>query len=551
MPKKIVIIGGTAAGPKAASKARRLDQKAEITIIQKDNHLSVGSCGYPYYVSGDVRNANQLVLHDSNSFWANKRINAITNTEAVKIDRKKKVVTYIDLKTNESNNIKYDRLVIATGATAIKPPIPGIELDGVTAHTKIEEACYLAKIQNVKEAVIVGGGLIGIETAEALTLKGIKTTIIEMQTQILQFLDPEIAALVEVRLEAKGVKIVTGKPVTEFLGKDGKIIGVKLANGKKIEAQLAVLAIGVKPNVQLAVDANLEIGKLGGIKVNNHLQTSDKNIFAAGDCIETIHRLTGEKVLAPFGDLANLQGRIVAQNLFSSHPKEYPGTILSGICKVFDYSAGSTGLNEKDAKRIGQPVETIVMSVNDKPSFMPDSKVLIIKLVVDPSSKLLLGVQCIGEGNTNRIITQAAIAIQAHQTIDDLVSADLPYAPPFSPAIDNLITAAHIMENKLAGLFNGVSCLELKQQLKSKKKLYILDVRTDSEFTDHRLDIGETLIPLHELRERAEELPTNKKQEIICYCRAALRSYEAALIMNNLGHKNVKILEGGILAWPF
>ena len=321
MSKTIVIIGGSAAGPKAAAKARRMDEFAEIIIFQKGEDLSMASCGYPYYVGGFFDDRNKLlctptgVVRDPKFYWNAKGIKANINTEITKIDRNNKTVEYVDLLTGEKGIQHYDKLVITTGATPNMPPIPGTDLEGITTLQSMQDADYLRRIRDegkVKKAVVIGGGLIGIETLEALNLAGIELTMIELLPQLLTFLDWKMAKLVENYLKTKA-NVITKNGVAEFLGNDGKLTGVKLQNGTEIPCELAVVAIGVKPNIKLAKEAGLHIGNLGGITVNEYMQTSDANIYSAGDCCEIKNIITGKKVLAPYGDLANLEGRVVGQ----------------------------------------------------------------------------------------------------------------------------------------------------------------------------------------------------------------------------------------------
>jgi NADPH-dependent 2,4-dienoyl-CoA reductase/sulfur reductase-like enzyme/rhodanese-related sulfurtransferase len=557
--KRIIVIGGSAAGPKAASKARRMDENAEITIYQKASDLSMASCGYPYYIGGFFDDRNQLlcspagVVRDSKFFWNAKKINTKVNTEITSIDRKNKTIHFTDLLTGEKGSAEYDKLIIATGATPRKPPIPGIELDGITTLQSLPDADYLRKIRDegaIKKAVVIGGGLIGIETCEALHLAGIEITLIELLPQLLTFLDKQMAKLVEKYVQSKA-NVILENGVAAFMGENGKLTAVKLQNGTEIPCDLAVVAIGVNPNTKLATEAGLPIGKTGGIVVNEYMQTIDPNIYAVGDCIEIPNLLTQNAVHAPYGDLANLQGRVAGENVISGNVAKFPGTIQTGICKVFDYGVGATGLSEQNAIRNGiENIETVVNASLDKPGFM-QGKLLVTKLVVDKSNGLILGAQVLGPGDVSKQVAIWAMAIQGKLTVTDMVNADLPYAPPYSLAIDHSIATAHIMQNKLNGFFTGISAEQFKKKLNNKEPLTLLDVRNPDEYEQMRLGIGEKLIPLGQLRKRLEEMPQDKDAEIITWCKISLRGYEAALILQANGYTNVKVLEGGIMAWPF
>ncbi len=555
---RIVIIGGSAAGPKAAARARRMDEFAEITILQKANELSMASCGYPYFVGGFFDDRNKLlctpagVVRDPKFYWNAKGIAAKNNTEVIKIDRKSKKVEYRNLLTGEPDSMEYDKLVIATGARANLPPVKGIDLEGITTLQSMQDADFLRKIRDegkIKKAIVIGGGLIGIETLEALHLAGIELTLVELLPQLLTFLDWDMAKLVENYLKTK-TNVITKNGVSEFLGENGKLTGVKLQNGIEIPCELAVVAIGVRPNINLAKEAGIEIGTLGGIKVNEFMQTNDPDIYAVGDCCEIKNLITGKNVLAPYGDLANLEGRAAGENVICGNTAVFPGTIQTGICKIFDYAVGITGLSESKAKENGFDFEKVLNVSPDKPGFM-NGKLLYTKLIAEKGTKRILGAQCLGPGDVSKQIAIWATAIKAGMTIDDMINADLPYAPPFSLAIDHSIAGAHILQNKMRGLFSGISATELKEKIERGEKIYLLDTRGPDEYEQTRLGLGEHLIPLGALRNRLNELPEDKETEIIAFCKISLRGYEAAVMLKAHGYKNVKILEGGIAGWLF
>lgn len=443
--------------------------------------------------------------------------------------------------------------MLATGAQPVMPPVPGTDLEGITTLQSMRDADFLRKVRDegkIHKAVVVGGGLIGVETCEALELAGIEITVVEMLPQILTFLDWELAKLVENHMKAKGAMVITENPVAAFLGENGKLTGIKLKNGTELPCELAVVATGVRPDSRLAKAAGLAVGDRGGIKIDQYMCTSDPDIYAAGDCVEIPHLITGQNVHAPYGDLANLQGRVAGQNMATDSRKVFPGTIQTGVCKVFDYAAGATGLNEIAARAAGYDIETVITSAPDKPGFM-GGKLLVIKMVAERESGRLLGMQCVGPGDVSKRIAVAAMALHGRQTIEDISTADLPYAPPFSPAIDNFIATAHVLENKLQKRMTGISCREVKSRLDAGEKLYILDTRGPDEYETMRLGIGETLIPLGALRQRLSELPEDKTTEIICFCKISLRGYEAANYLEAQGYSNVKVMEGGIMAWPY
>lgn len=558
--RRIVVVGGSASGPKAAAKARRIDNSAEVTILQKEADLSMASCGYPYYVGGYFEDRNMLictptgVVRDPKFYLNAKDIAAKVNTEVIAIDRAKKTVSFRHTVTGETGVMAYDKLILATGAVPRMPPIPGTDLQGITTLQSMKDADFLRKVRDerkIRKAAVIGGGLIGIETCEALQLAGIEITVVELLPQLLMFLDWELAKLVENHVKSKGANVITENGIAAFLGENGRLTAVKLQNGTELPCELAVVAIGVRPNVKLAQQIGLEIGETGGIRVNEYMQTTDPDIYAVGDCVENVHRITGKKVLAPLGDLANLQGRVAGENAASTNCVTFPGTIQTGICKVFDYAAGSTGLSETMARRLGfADIVTVINASPDKPGFM-EGKLLVTKLVADSKSGRILGAQCVGPGNVNRQIAQWSMAIQGHLTVEDVVNSDLPYAPPFSLAIDHGVAAAHILQNKMKGRMKGISCAEVHKKVTAGETPFLLDVRQPEEFEQMRLGIGETLMPLGALRKRLNELPQDKGKEIICYCKISLRGYEAALVLEGNGWKNVKVMEGGVAAWPY
>ena len=558
--RRIVVVGGSASGPKAAAKARRIDNSAKVTILQKEADLSMASCGYPYYVGGYFEDRNMLictptgVVRDPKFYLNAKDIAAKVNTEVIAIDRAKRTVSFRHTVTGETGQMAYDKLILATGAVPRMPPIPGTDLQGITTLQSMRDADFLRKVRDerkIRKAAVIGGGLIGIETCEALQLAGIEITVVELLPQLLMFLDWELAKLVENHVKSKGANVITENGIAAFLGENGRLTAVKLQNGTELPCELAVVAIGVRPNVKLAQQIGLEIGETGGIRVNEYMQTTDPDIYAVGDCVETVHRITGKKVLAPLGDLANLQGRVAGENAASTNCVTFPGTIQTGICKVFDYAAGSTGLSENLARRLGYAdIVTVINASPDKPGFM-EGKLLVTKLVADAKSGRILGAQCIGPGNVNRQIAQWAMAIQGHLTVEDVVNSDLPYAPPFSLAIDHGVAAAHILQNKMKGRMKGISCAEVHKKVTAGETPFLLDVRQPEEFEQMRLGIGETLMPLGALRRRLNELPQDKGKEIICYCKISLRGYEAALVLEGNGWENVKVMEGGVAAWPY
>lgn len=551
---KVIIVGGVAAGPKVASKVIRLVPEANVTVIEKGEFLSYAGCGLPYYISGVVKNHAELMstpmgaLRDLVFFQKVKNVRVLSRTEAIEINRTAKQVRIRDLSSGGESNLDYDKLVLATGAFPIRLSIPGNDLSnifclhGVRDAEGIRTALLAGKAQDV---VIVGGGLIGMETTEALVSSGCRVTIVEMLPNTLRILDPEMARLVELHLESKGVKVLTNTKVESFQG-NGKVQTV-LTDKRSIPADMVIMGIGVRPNVALAERAALELGETGAIKVDEHMCTSDPDIYAAGDCVESRDILTGRPCYAPLGSTANKQGRVAAINLCGGNDI-FPGVLESTVCKVFDYCIARTGLTESEAKELGYKVTTALVPAPDRASYMPMSRMLMLKIVVDSDTRRFLGAQAVGPGGGDKRIDIAATAITGGMTVDQVANLDLCYAPPYSPAMDNIITAANVARNKLDGYMVGVSAEEVHKMLTEKRDFFFLDVRTLGEYEQIRLP-GATLLPLASLRGRLDEIPRDK--EIVTFCQISLRGYEAALILKAAGFKNVRVLDGGIAMWPY
>ncbi len=550
---EILIIGGGAAGLKAASRARRKDAEASITVVDAGKYPSIGRCGLPYYVGGLVHEIDNLrettygAVRDESYFKRLKDIDVLTLTMAVDIDREKRTVKIVK-QGGEEDELSYDYLVIATGAKPVKPPIEGIDSEGVVTLFNPEDAEKIIEMweEGAEKAVIIGAGLIGLESAEALKNLDMEVTVIEMLDRVApNLLDREIAALVEQHLKEKGVQVMTNTRVEKILSEDGRVTGV-IANGKEIPAEIVVVATGVKPNVELAEKAGLKIGETGAIWVNEYMQTSDERIYAGGDCVETTNLLTGRKVIAPFGDVANKQGRVIGENITGGREK-FLGVYGTCVFKAFDFTVAGTGLNETQAKEAGIDYITVLAPGPDRAHYYPAAKYIRLKLIVEKGTWRVIGAQATGMGEVAKRIDVISMAIQAGMTVDQLSSVDLAYAPPYSPALDPVITAANVARNKRDGMFEGITAFDVKEILE-KDDVVLLDVRSDEEFRTKRIESDKVLhIPLLELRERLGEVPKDK--EIIIICQLGLRSYEAARILAGAGFERVKVMEGGMAFW--
>ncbi|HOE10813.1 MAG TPA: FAD-dependent oxidoreductase [bacterium] len=549
---KVVVVGAVAAGPKTASKIIRLRPDTEVTVLDKGQFISFAGCGLPYYLSDVVTDRKELfstpigVPRDPAFFDKVKGVRVLTRTEALRIDRKSRQVEAKNLQTGESLSLPYDKLVLATGAKPIIPPIPGIDHKKVFTLHSIEdcEAIRSVLANGSKKAVIIGGGLIGVETAEALVQKNSSVTIVEMLPQILPVLDWEMAKLVELHIRSQGVDVRTETRALEIAGTGDEIRCVRTNNGE-IPAEFVILCVGVRPNVSLAKEAGLEIGGTGAIRVNRRMQTSDLDIYAVGDCAESRNLVTGQPCYVPLGSTANKQGRVAALNIAGLEDM-FPGVLGSTVCRAFDFTVARTGLSETQARDAGYDVVTCLVPGPDRAHYMPTAKLLMLKLVVDRATGRLLGAQATGPGEAAKRIDVAATAITAGMTVDQVSKLDLSYAPPYAPAMDNLITASDVIRNKISGTMVGITPMELRN--KPAYSYFFLDVRSPGEVAKVALP-GAVNIPLGMLRDRVNEIPRDK--EIVAFCQASTRAYEAALILRANGFDRVKVLDGGVAMWPY
>ena len=555
--KKIVVIGGVAAGLKAASKARRNDPQAQITVVERGDIISYGACGMPYYVSGDVAHIDDLmktpvgVLRSPAYFKNIKNIDVLTQTVALKIDRQAKTVLVKALASGEESLLPYDKLVLGTGASPVRPSLPGIGLGNIYTLWHPHDAEAVRKglaAGTFKKTVIIGAGLVGMEMAEALKKWNVDVTVVEMQEQVFPaFLDPEIAGVIRKHIEEQGIQVLTGEKVTGFDGVQ-TVISVE-TDKRSIPADLVILALGARANAELARDAGLAVGVTGGIAVDDHMRTSDPDIFAGGDCVENTHMISGRKVFAPMGSTANKQGRVIGDNICGGD-EVFRGILNTVVVKVMALNVGKTGLSERDAKDLGYEYITVMVSGHDKPHYMPGAKLITVKLIVDVATRKLLGMQAVGEGEVAKRVDVAASVLTLDGTIQDMFDIDLSYAPPYNSPIDNLAAAANSAMNKLAGKFRGITPLQAKEKMTSEKTVF-LDVRTPDECKQIRIADCKNVqyIPLGQLRSRLQEM--DKDGEVVAFCKISVRGYEAECILEGEGFTDVKVIEGGIVAWPF
>lgn len=552
-PHNIVVIGGMACGPKAAARARRLDAGARITIVERGDTVSEGSCGLPYYVSGVIPHPHALSLRTPRHFKDQLDVDVMLRTEVLSIDRGNRRVTALNRDTGQNLQIEYDELVLATGGTPRALDIKGMDLEGVFTLSRLSDALAVREYvssRNTRRAVVVGAGLIGLETVEAFSSMGLEVSLIEAFDRVLPaMLDGEISAHVEEYLRRKGVDLRLGQPVTALHGdRTGKVSRVA-TESSALEADIVLMALGVRPNTRLASESGLAIGTTGGIAVDERLRTSDARIYAGGDCVQTLNRITQQPTLAPMGSTANKHGRVIGTNLAGGF-ETFPGVVGTAMLKLFDYNVGRTGLSESQARQAGFDVVTSLISGTDHAGYYPEGSELLIKLVVDSSSDRLLGGQLIGPGEVAKRVDVLATVLSFSGTATDLANLDLGYAPPYNSAMDPLHHAANVVRNKRAGYARSLTPAEVKGRMESGDHFILLDVRSPKEWEESRIDGADAvLIPIDELRSRLNELP--RDAEVVTYCRRSVRAYQAEKILEGAGFKDVKFLDGSIVGWPY
>lgn len=457
---RLVILGGVAAGTKAASRARRLDPAMEITVYQEEPEPSISECGLPYLLSGVVEERDDLVARTPEKF-AEKGIEIMVRHRVERIDATGKNLSVLNLKTGEAFEDNYDRLVITTGARAVLPPIPGADLEGVFTLRFLTDSDKIGgyiEERSPKKATIVGGGYIGLEVAENLCRLGMEVSLIEGEDRVALAYGPEVSENVEAELEANGVGVYTGVKVDEFTG-EVLVRGVKFGD-RELETDLVIVGVGIKPNVELATEAGVEIGTTGAILVDSHMKTSVPDVWAAGDCVETTNLVSGRPTWIPLGDTANQMGRVAGTNAVTGDETlEFPGILGTGIFKVFDLGVGKTGLSEKEAEDAGFEVVSAGLWAYDRAAYYPGAQQVFLKLIADRTTGRLLGSESAGTG-ADKLTDICAAALWGRLSYPDLVNIDLAYAPPYGPALSPVIQAATILSGKFYRAREGVRASE-------------------------------------------------------------------------------------------
>lgn len=537
---KIIIIGGVAGGATAAARLRRLDEEAEIVIFEKDEYVSYANCGLPYHIGGTIKERDELFLQTPGGFKSRFDIDVRVKSEVISIDPERKTVTVKDLETATQYEENYDKLVISTGAKPIKPPINGIEGENIFSLRNVPDMDRIKSAiatRKATSAVIVGAGFIGLEMAENLKEVGLSVTVVEQADQVMGVVDYPMAAMVHQYLRTRKINLLLKEKITAFESKRDRTV-VHMESKKIIEADIVILSIGVSPENGLAKNAGLEIGTLGGIKVNDYMQTSNKDIYAVGDAIEVNHLVTGKPALIPLAGPANKQARIAADNIVYGNKRIYKGTIGTSVAKVFDMTVAAAGASERLLAREGIEYKTSISHAGSHAGYYPDALPLTVKINFAPDGKLL-GAQVVGFDGVDKRIDLLAQVIRNGGTVYDLQEIEHAYAPPFSSAKDPVNMAGFIAENILAG---RVKVIQWDDMLKVKPETMILDVRTKEEFEFGHLG-NAVNIPVDELRSRLSEIPTNIP--VYVYCAVGLRGYTASRILLQHGYTAIYNLSGG------
>lgn len=537
---RLLIVGGVAGGASAAARARRLSESADIVLFEKGPDVSFANCGLPYYIGGEITDRAKLLVVTPERLRKRFAIDVRPLSLVEEIDRENKRVRVRDLATERAYEEPFDKLILAPGAAPIRPPLPGLDLPGVFTLRNLQDMDAIIQRLNdgVRGAAVIGAGFIGLELVENLTRRGVATTLIELQDQVLPPLDKEMTTPIVHCLRNAGVTLLLGESATAF-EQSGDGMAVRLKSGRAIQADLIVLGVGVRPESQLAVDAGLAVGARGGIRVNEHMQTSDPDIYAVGDAVEVTDFVIGEPAQIPLAGPANRQGRIAADHVFG-RPSRFRGAQATAIVRVFDRTAAATGASEKSLLRAKRSYGKIYIHPANHATYYPGAEWMSFKLLFDPNTGRVLGAQIVGGDGVDKRIDVLAIAIQAGMTVYDLEEAELAYAPQYGSAKDPINMAGFVASGLLRGDHPQID-VESALAVASGERPYLLDVRTSEEFVEGHLPEAIN-IPVDELRQRSNELP--KDRPIVAYCQVGQRGYLATRLLRQRGFDVVN-LSGG------
>lgn len=532
---KVLIIGGVAAGTKVAAKLKRDNFELDVTILTKSKDISYAGCGLPYYVGNVIQEANKLIVNTPDSFHKLTGVNVLVETEVTQVNPEEKYVEAICLKTQEKMRCEYDKLVIASGAEAVRPNIEGADLDNVFFMRTPEDAYVLRdaiETGNIKRAVIVGGGYVGLEIAENLNSQGVRAVVIDMAKHILPGFDDEISEYVENHLAEQGIPILTETRLEAILG-DGKVEKIK-TDRRAMKADAVILCVGIKANTEYLKDSDIDLMPNKTVKVNEYLETNVKDIYAVGDCATVINRVTNKPYWSPMGSTANIAGRIAAKNI-AGKKKAYPGVLGTSVVKLPELNAGRTGLTEKEANENGYNAESVVTVVDDKAHYYPDASSFIVKMIADKDTKKLLGLQVLGKGQVDKMVDIAVAAITMGATLEDVENMDLAYAPPFSTAIHPFSHTVNILLNKLNGEFETVSPAEFSKEKAEGFKLIDASLSPSID--------GAQYLDLAKIKGEVDGLGRDEK--LLLVCAKGKRAYMLQKRLKHFGYTNTKVLEGG------
>ncbi len=543
MGLRVLIVGGVAAGASAATRARRLDYDAEIIIFERSGHVSFANCGLPYYVGDVIQEREALLLQSPERFRDRFAVDVRLRHEVESIDRVGRRILVRNLDTGETVWEPYDRLILTPGASPIIPPFDGVDCQNVFFLRTMEDtdafrACVDAG--TVRRAVVVGAGFIGLETAEALTRRGVQVSVVELLDQVLAPLDEDMARRVAEHLRENGVSLYLGSAVSNFKAEQGIVTEVIMEDGRTLPADAVLLSIGVRPNTRLAREAGLTVGSSGGIQVDQHLRTTDPNIFAAGDAAEVVHAVTGRRVTVPLAGPANKHGRLAGEIAVAGKGASAAKVAATAIVQVFDLTVAVTGLSRKEAERAGIAAQHALVSRRHHVGYYPGAEEMLLKLVYEPGTRRVLGAQAIGGAGVDRRIDVIATAIHFGGTLDDLSNLDLAYAPQFGAAKDPVHIAAFVADNQERGLFRQVEPAAVGDLIDQGYQL--VDVRHAEEFAEESIP-GAVNIDVDELRARVGELDPDRP--VLVLCEVGQRGYYAARILQGLGRRDVVNLSGG------
>jgi len=536
--EKIVIVGGVAAGATAAAKARRISPEAKIIMLEAGPDISFANCGLPYYIGGDIDSRSKLILQSPESFNDQYAVEVHINTSVVTIDKEKHIISTVDALNGKTKTIEYTKLILAQGGKPIKPNLPGADLDHVFSLWTLGDMDKITNFLDNKEpktATVVGGGFIGLEMVEALVKRGLKVEVVEKMPHVMSLMEAETAGSIETEMHSYGVGIHTNAGVTEIASKS-----VKLDNGQTIDADMVILSIGVRPTLQLAIDAGLEIGEAGGLWVNDKLQTSDKDIYAAGDMVEIEHRVNGKKVRIPLAGPANRQGRIAAENALGGN-HVYKGAVGTSVVRVFEAIAGITGLSLKQARALGMDADAVVIHKEHHTSYFPGAEPVSVMLVYDKKTGVILGGQTAGYKGADKRLDVIATATATKLKVSEIADIDFAYSPPIGTANDAMNMAAYTAENKMSGFSPSVTAAELDDYIVGKE-LIALDVRDVFAFNKSHIQNSVNL-PLELLQENISRIP--KDASIIVYDETGKKGHQALRMLKGAGIKEVINISGG------